>query len=147
MNNHWGTNYRAYQEGVTTFRYVLIPHRAANPAANTRLATAFTQPLLVRPATGPAAPSVPRLTLSTDDVVVTSLKPSDDGRAWIVRLYGASGKDTDVTLRWSDASPAQMYLSDTTERVVKKIEGKIAVPAWDVVTIRAEGVAARSPGS
>ena len=26
MNNHWHTNYRAEQEGATTFRYVLVPH-------------------------------------------------------------------------------------------------------------------------
>ena len=27
MNNHWFTNYNAYQDGPTTFRYRLLPHR------------------------------------------------------------------------------------------------------------------------
>ena len=27
MNNHWHTNYRAYQEGPVQFRFVLRPHR------------------------------------------------------------------------------------------------------------------------
>ena len=26
MNNHWGTNYRAYQDGPTVFRFILRPH-------------------------------------------------------------------------------------------------------------------------
>ena len=34
MNNHWGTNYRAYQDGPTIFRYVLHPHRRWIPARN-----------------------------------------------------------------------------------------------------------------
>jgi alpha-mannosidase len=138
MNNHWGTNYRAYQEGPTTFRYVLQPHRQASPAAATRLATGFTQPLLVRPAVASAGPAAPRLRLSTDDVVVTTLKPSDDGRAWIVRLYGASGKDTSVTLSWGQPGPTRVSLSDTSEKPGNRIDGAIAVPAWDIVTLRAE---------
>ena len=36
MNNHWGTNYQAYQEGPTVFRYVLRPHRASDPAEFSR---------------------------------------------------------------------------------------------------------------
>ena len=32
MNNHWGTNYRAYQEGPVVFRFVLQPHGPFDPA-------------------------------------------------------------------------------------------------------------------
>ena len=46
MNNHWGTNYRAYQEGPTVFRFVLRPHRRRDPAEASRFATGFSQPLL-----------------------------------------------------------------------------------------------------
>ncbi len=31
MNNHWHTNYRAYQEGETTFHYFIRPHAAYDP--------------------------------------------------------------------------------------------------------------------
>ena len=33
MNNHWGTNYRAYQEGPVTFRFALGPHAAYDPGS------------------------------------------------------------------------------------------------------------------
>ena len=52
MNNHWGTNYRAYQEGPTVFRFVLRPHGRRDPAEASRFATGFSQPLLAVPGTG-----------------------------------------------------------------------------------------------
>jgi len=44
MNNHWGTNYRAYQQGLVTFRFILRPHRGANHGEATRLALARVSP-------------------------------------------------------------------------------------------------------
>ena len=46
MNNHWGTNYRAYQEGPVTFRYALRPHDGTDSAAASRFAIGRCQPLL-----------------------------------------------------------------------------------------------------
>jgi hypothetical protein len=137
MNNHWGTNYRAYQEGPTWFRFVLRPHRAANPADASRMATAFSQPLLVSNASGSTA-QTSRLRLSSQEVIVTGMKPSDDGRALILRLFGAAGKDVRTNLHWSDPAPQQLWMSDTSEKPLEKITGEIFVPAWGLVTIRAE---------
>lgn len=138
MNNHWGTNYRAYQEGPTQFRYVLRPHGAFDAAEATRFATGFSQPLVVRRAEDSTASPMPRLELSSSDVVVTALKPGDDGKAWIVRLFGASGKERKVKLSWSAPGPAQVWLSDTSEKPLRKVAGEIAVPGWGLVTLRAE---------
>ncbi len=102
MNNHWGTNYRAYQEGPTPFRFVLRPHRQASPADAARFAVGQSQPLIVVPAAGPRPRTTPLLSLSSPDVLVVALKPSDDRKAWIVHLYGASGRDTDLALTWAD---------------------------------------------
>ncbi|HWQ93031.1 MAG TPA: hypothetical protein VN673_15245, partial [Clostridia bacterium] len=33
MNNHWGTNYRAYQDEPTVFRFILRPHRGQTDPA------------------------------------------------------------------------------------------------------------------
>ena len=55
MNNHWYTNYRAEQEGPTTFRYVLLPHKQYDPVAAQRFGIECSQPLeAVSAATGPA---------------------------------------------------------------------------------------------
>ena len=50
------------------------------------------------------------------DVLVTALKPSDDGQAMIVRLFGASAKARSARLKWGGAQPQAVFLSDTSER-------------------------------
>lgn len=137
MNNHWGTNYRAYQDGKTPFRFILRPHRGKNdPADATRFATAFSQPLLPIRGAGSGAKSL--LKLSSDEVVITGFKPSDDGRAWIIRLFGAGGKNEDVQLAWGGHKPSAVYLSGTSEKAGEKIGGNVPVPGYGVVTLRAE---------
>jgi alpha-mannosidase len=146
MNNHWHTNYCAYQEGVTTFRYAIQAHRAFTPDAAARFGTALSQPLIAVQASGtdqagaPASRILaePRLRVEPADVVVTAFKPSDDGKASIVRLFGASGRNAQATLRWSNPAPQSVWLSETSEKPIRKIEGPIDVPAWGIVTLRAE---------
>jgi hypothetical protein len=138
MNNHWGTNYRAYQEGLTRFRFVLRPYRKSDPAQNCRFATGLSQPLLPLRARGPKANPSPVLRLSSDDVLITGLKPSDDGKALIVRLFGASGKVSSIKLRWSSIQPTAVFLTDTSEKPGAPVRGAITVPGSGLVSLRAE---------
>ncbi len=137
MNNHWGTNYRAYQEGPTIFRFILRPHRRQDPAEATRFATGFSQPLLTRLATGQPAPATPLLRVEPAGVITVALKPSADGQALIVRLFGASGKTENAKLAWA-TTPKQVWFSDTSEQPLKPVADKMEVPAWGVLTLRAE---------
>ena len=120
MNNHWHTNYRAEQEGPTVFRYAIRPHKGFVPDDAARFGVACSQPLIAVPAAGPA-PGKPRLALSSDKVVVSAFKPSDDGKAWIVRLFGASGQPQRVKLAWADPAPQQLWLSNTSEKPMQKL--------------------------
>ena len=152
MNNHWGTNYRAYQEGPTVFRFLLRPHGRRDSAEASRFATAFGQPLLaVRVAQPPSAGITPEgggatrklsstalLTVQPSDVIVTALKPSDDGKALIVRLFGASAKAQSANLTWGGSKPKAVFLSDTSERPGKRVGSRIKVPASGLVSLRAE---------
>ena len=137
MNNHWGTNYRPYQDGPVQFRYILRPHRHFSPAEASRLATGFSQPLLVRPASATPPQTLSRLRLSSSEVLVSGFKPSDDGQALILRLFGASGKDEDIRLAWANPEPKGIWLSDTSEKPLRRLQGAIHVPAWGVITLRA----------
>jgi alpha-mannosidase len=136
MNNHWHTNYRAFQEGPTVFRYAIRPHGGFNAAEATRFATGLTQPLVV---TGPA-PTKPQslVKVEGEGVIVTALKPSDDGKAYIVRLFGSSAKPAQATLTWAEPKPGKMWLSDTSEKALQEISGPVSVPAWGIVTVRVE---------
>ena len=152
MNNHWGTNYRAYQDGPTVFRFILRPHRKRDIADASRFATGFSQPLLpVHVAQPPSAGTTPEgggatwkpsgtpfLRVEPDDVIVTGMKPSDDGRAVIVRLFHASAKATSATLKWGDVRPRKVFLTDTSERAGNEASSRVEIPASGLVSLRAE---------
>lgn len=137
MNNHWGTNYRAYQEGPTIFRYLLRPHRKSTPDEATRFAAGFSQPLIVTRAVGNGH-SKPLVRIEPAEVIVTAMKPSDDGKAIIVRLFGASGTAHKAALTWSRPAPKTVWLSNTSEKRVQRVDGAIEVPGYGLVTLRAE---------
>ncbi len=138
MNNHWGTNYRAYQEGPVVFRYFLRPHRAYDPVAASRFAIAQSQPLIPVRARGGKPDGHSRLRLTNDEVLVTGLKPADDGRALVLRVWGASGRAARTGLTWSDPAPVRLAMSDLSEKAKGTTSGDIEVPAWGVVSLRAE---------
>ena len=137
MNNHWHTNYRAEQEGPTVFRYSLFPHQGFNQTDAVRHGIEGSDPLVVAAARG-NEPREPRIHLSNPKVMVTALKPSEDGKALIVRLFGGSGKSERVTLSWADPAPKSFWTSDASERALKRVSGAIEVPAYTIVTLRAE---------
>jgi alpha-mannosidase len=138
MNNHWGVNYRPYQEGPVTFRFLLRPHGSYDAAAASRFAISASQPLLPVRASGAKPLSTPRLTLDSPDVIVTALKPSNDKQALILRLWNTGSRDTSTAIHWSAPAPRRVTLSNTAEETLDKIDGPIAIPAQGLVTLRAE---------
>ncbi len=143
MNNHWHTNYRAEQEGPTVFRYFIWPHDERSPETTAaQRAIELSQPLLVLPARGAEPKYPPRLQVRGDpgsaDVQVTAFKPSEDGRAWIVRLFNVTSKNQTARLDWSDPPPKAMWLSDNSEKPLHPSTGPVEVPARSLVTLRAD---------
>lgn len=138
MNNHWHTNYRADQEGPTQFRYAIRAHKGFSPAEASRFGAECSKPLIAR-AVSDATPNPPALELSSEDVTVAAFKPSDDGRGWIIRLFGASGSTRDVKLSLAEPGGRKFWLSDTSEQPRSELSGRsITVPGWGLVTVRIE---------
>ncbi|MBM4060989.1 MAG: hypothetical protein FJ265_07815 [Planctomycetes bacterium] len=138
MNNHWGTNYRAWQEGPVAFRFALRPHGGFDPVAATRLATGLCQPLLVLPAAGKAPTGRARLSLDNDRVVVYALKPTDDKLGWIVRLQNLSEQAQPVAVAWDEPQPRSTWRSDTAEARGEEVRGPVTIPGWGLLTLRAD---------
>ena len=59
LNNYWHTNYKADQEGLLRFRFVLRPHGALPPVVVMDLSRDLEQPLVVLPAHRPRGTSRP----------------------------------------------------------------------------------------
>lgn len=138
MNNHWGTNYRAYQEGPVEFRYALRPHKGHNAGAANRFAIGLSQPLLPTPGSSQSPQSGSLLRVQPDDVLALTLKPSDDGNAWIVRLFNASGEPKKATLTWPKLTIGKTWRSNLAEDQLEPAASEIPVGAWELVTLRTD---------
>jgi alpha-mannosidase len=137
MNNHWGTNYRAYQEGVVEFRYALRPHAGYDAAAASRFAIGLSQPLVTTIAsTGAVKPAL--LRIEPQDVLALALKTSEDGESTVIRLFGASGEERRARLMWNAPVAPQLWISNLSEQRVNRVEHEVTIAGWDLVTLRAD---------
>jgi alpha-mannosidase len=138
MNNHWGTNYRAYQKGPVMFRYAIRPHGRHDAAAASRFAIGLSQPLIVKPAASHTNLLTPLLKIEPADVLAITLKPSEDRSAWIVRLFGASGESRTAKLDWGAATSVKSWISNLAEEKLRPADDPFDVDGWDLVTLRVE---------
>jgi alpha-mannosidase len=138
MNNYWELCFKANQDGPTTFRYILLPHKQYYPVAAQRFGIECSQPLVATPARGAMPDGRPFLELDTPEVIIASIKPSEDRKALIVRLFGAGGKTAQVTLHWGQSVPKAVWISNLAEEQGKVVTGPVEVSAFGVVTLRAE---------
>jgi hypothetical protein len=136
FNNYWHTNYKAYQQGPLTYRFVLRAHAGHDPVALRRFSDEQDNPLLVF-AVDPAAPGVQApFTLSGDPVTVSSLRVADGGAALVARLFNPSPKPATVTVRPADqGARVSMMAGDQAQDVP---DGRIAIPALGTRSVRIE---------
>ncbi len=144
MNNYWFTNYKADQEGPTPFRYSLRPHTGGyNAAEAARFGIEQSRPLVAVAAPATAdGPTIllmgPRLKVEPPEVIVETLKPSQDRRALIARLLNVGSRTVKAKLTWGDPRPESVWTSNLAEEPRAKVTGPVEVPALGVVTLRAE---------
>ncbi len=143
MNNYWHTNYKADQPGPVTFRVSLLPHGPFDAAAATRAGLEASEPPLVLPAeVTPVRGSF--FVLDNPAVIVSSVTPSADGLADMVRLWNPGTLAQRVGFRWSSAPARRVALSSPFEERGALAPARIAVPALGAVTVRVERVAGRA---
>jgi hypothetical protein len=135
LNNIWYTNYRADQEGKLTFRYRLRVHKAFESDAASRFGIDAQQPLNATRSSVELA--VPVVSVSDPAVLITSLCPSDDGKALIVRLWNTGGKPSRVRLRWR-GDLVRATRTDLSQRPGAPAKPVLDIPGYGVMTLRAE---------
>lgn len=104
MNNYWHTNYKADQEGVTTFKYALRPHAGVNNAEIEKEASEFTQPLIGITIKEDVKLPSNLFELSNTKIVVTSLTPNEDGSI-LMRLFNPEPSTQQTKLVWKSLAP------------------------------------------
>ena len=138
MNNYWHTNYKASQDGPVTVRYAVQPHGLFNAAEAYRFGIEQSHPLLVVPALGAVSGNASLFTLSTPNVVATSVKPCRDGKGVMVRLYNAGGRPEQVTMTWRAGGAVKVFDSSPAEKGGAPVRWPLEMPAFGIVTLRCE---------
>ncbi|MFO7976265.1 MAG: polysaccharide lyase family protein [Candidatus Hydrogenedentota bacterium] len=137
MNNYWETNYKAEQEGITTFRYTVLPHDDAfDEVQATRFGVEASQPLVAVPVAPDTPASGSLLRVQPEQVFVTNLKPSDDGNAYIARLYNVSNETQHARISSGNKTFEELYLTDLNESVQESVQETVDVPPHGMTTIR-----------
>jgi hypothetical protein len=127
LNNYWHTNYKADQGGQVTFRFHIRPHGPFDPAELRRAGATVEQPLLALPSAANAPlPQLP-LRLESATVVVSALRPTDDGVGLLVRLYNPSAAA--ATARIVGAGGARLRIAESDEGA------RAGAPVGDTLTV------------
>ena len=136
FNNYWHTNYKAYQQGPLTYRFVLRAHAAHDPLALRRFSDEQDNPLLVF-SVDPAAPATQApFTLAGDPVTISSLRAADGGAAFVARIFNPSSKPATVTVR--PAAQGALVSVMTVGAAQAVPDGRVTVPALGTRTVRIE---------
>jgi alpha-mannosidase len=138
MNNYWETNYKASQAGPAVFRYSILPHGMFNPGAAERFGMERCRPLIVVAVDKECPHPKPLLRVEPAGVLVSSLKPSEDGGGLILRLFNAGGKPEEVRLIWEGRVPEGIYGSSPFEERGEAVTGTLELPAYGIATLRIE---------
>jgi len=150
MNNYWETNYKAGQEGPTTFRYSIKPHGRFDSGEASRFGIERSQGLVAVPVDKETPVQDSILSVKPTGVIVTAFKPADVGKAWIIRLFNVSGRPEKTELTWGKPVPETVWLSNLAEEEVSRvpvlqkdrktgsprITGPIDMAAYEIVTLR-----------
>ncbi|NTV81488.1 MAG: hypothetical protein HGA24_08710, partial [Candidatus Aminicenantes bacterium] len=117
-------------------RYVVAPHRGPDTVTAKRLGLEAVSPLL--PIAAGSASSAPRFPLTVDSpaFVAMSLRPSADGRAFILRLLNASDRPEALRLSGTAFDRRRVFLSDVDGTEGARLSAPLEVPAFGILTLR-----------
>ena len=133
MNNYWGTNYKATQDGIVTFRYSIHPHGMFISSDAEKIASQECEPLIVVPASENAEEIPSLFSLKSQGILVTSLIPVTDG--YLVRLFNAGGSPSSLEIEWR-IKPAEIYFCDFDGNKSGSFNNREVLPAWGIRTLR-----------
>jgi hypothetical protein len=85
-----------------------------------------------------AASPLPRFPLAIEPgpFVATSLKPSADGKAWILRLLNASDRPEELKLSGDAFDCGRVFLNDLGEAELSPVVGSVNAPGFGILTLR-----------
>jgi alpha-mannosidase len=113
-----------------------MPHRDFDSGSASKFGVEQSQPLIAVPVDGRTPIQRSILSVEPDGVILTALKPSEDGRAWIVRLFNTDNRPAKAKINWRKHTPKTVWLSNFAEGQVSKVTGPVNMAGYEIVTLR-----------
>lgn len=121
MNNSWRTNYKASQEGIATFRYSLEffdPFDQQLKKQGTEQAQKMIAVVSEKPV---GIDNLFRLK-GKNQISVSTIKPSDDGKGYIIRLLNLNDQSVHSSFIWNRMQADEVYLCDHNQQKTGEFE-------------------------
>jgi hypothetical protein len=132
MNNSWHTNYKAEQEGVTTLKYTLMPHKEFDYLNAYRFGVEQSQPLLVSFFKEiETKNNFTSLLDNNTQIVITSIKKTGIDN-YLVRFYNPTNKVSDTNINWR----GKIFLSSGDEEKNNEVKNKLSLKPFDAVSLK-----------
>ena len=139
MNNHWHTNFRAFQEGVVSFRYFIKTHEKGYDAYDASLfGLENHEPFVAAKASGNADEKLFFTVNGNNHVFVESMKPANDGKGVIIQLVNSSDKEANVKINSLTGKALKIWASNILEEKLDKKTADFVIAGKDNVSIRVE---------
>jgi alpha-mannosidase len=137
MNNSWHTNFKASQEGVSTFKYSLRVHEQFDYLSAYKFGIESSQPLHIIYGDNIIKEYSPVVGLdSATSLVVTTMKPSEDKNSLIIRIFNPTDKTNSSYLSWVGMNKPVFFLSSGDEEEKEEIGNKITLNPFEAVTLK-----------
>lgn len=108
MNNVWFVNYKGYQEGPVSFRYVLLPHKGFDMTSTQQKSISIHQPLLI--SNNITANQTNIFALEGDaSIMHTFFQALPDNQGWKLRLWNCSENPASSRLNWKSTVPVEFF--------------------------------------
>ncbi len=108
MNNYWETNFKATQEGKTSFKYYIIPHGRFDAAEVEKSAREISRPLIA--SCGINTEFESPFILSDNGILLGSITPMEDS-SLLIRLYNSNNYPQELEIEWNK-DPVSFIESD-----------------------------------
>lgn len=134
MNNYWHTNFKADQEGVMVFHYSLFPHNGFDATLAAKEGIERNQPLIVAPA-NEREPAQSLFTIGNKNILLSTMKPSGDGKGIILRLYNANDQSQSPDMQWDRFQPQLIFWSNGNEEQLQPFNSTDVLPPFAFRTL------------
>lgn len=114
MTNTWRTNYKASQDGIAVFRYSLQPSDPMDVKLKQRGAEREAELIAVRSNTPQQVGQLFRLK-GRNRIAVSDIKPSNDGRGYIVSLHNMGNQSVNSSFIWGTMKAKSISTCDNKQ--------------------------------